>query len=87
MKKLQLATLASFCLIAAMEAPLAVADSVKHDFLNIAAAKRDIAKLKRERARAVRYKNWGKVAQEDRLIQSDRFWIKRYRHRIHDARR
>jgi len=60
-------------------------DSVRHDFMNVAAAKRDIARLQGKRATAVKYKNWGKVAQDDRLIQQDRFWILKYRHRIHNA--
>jgi len=53
--------------------------------MNVAAAKRDIARLQGKRATAVKYKNWGKVAQDDRLIQQDRFWILKYRHRIHNA--
>jgi hypothetical protein len=50
------------------------------------AAKRDIARLQADRARAVHFKNWSKVAQDDRLIASDRFWIQRDKHKMEHGR-
>jgi hypothetical protein len=64
---------------------IAAAPSVRHDFMDVKAAKRDIRRLQKDRHRAVKYHNWAKVAQDDRLIASDRFWIQRDSHRIKHA--
>lgn len=61
---------------------VANAQSVRHDFLDARAARRDIRHLEADRARALRYRSWSKVAQDDRLISSDRFWIARDKHKI-----
>lgn len=60
----------------------ASAQTVRHDFLDASAARRDIKHLQKDRARALRFHNWGKVAQDDRLIASDRYWIKRDKNKI-----
>jgi hypothetical protein len=56
--------------------------SVHRDFLDLKAAKRDIANLRADRRRAKRFGNASKAAQDTRLIEADQFWIKRYQHRI-----
>jgi len=61
------------------------AQTVRHDFLDAKAAQRDIWHLKQDRARALHFHNWGKVAQDDRLISSDRFWIMKDKNRIRRA--
>lgn len=84
MKNLKLGTLT---LIAVCMASIGAADaqSVKHDFMDAHAARLDIIKLKADRRRALRYKNWGKVAQDDRLIAQDKFWIARDKNKIRRA--
>jgi hypothetical protein len=63
----------------------ASAQAVKHEWLDAKAARRDIARLQVDRHRAVRYHNWAKIAQDDRLIESDRLWIKKDMHKIEHA--
>ncbi len=70
------------CLASIGVASTASAQSVKHDFMDSRAARRDIQHLKKDRARAVRFKNLGKVAQDDRLIAADRDGIKRDKNKI-----
>jgi len=84
MKNLKLGTLT---LIAVCMASVgaAGAQTVTHDFMDAHAARLDIMKLKAERRKAVHYKNWGKVAQEDRLIAQDKFWIQRDKNKIKRA--
>ncbi len=50
--------------------------TTRHEFMDLEAAKRDIRKLEHDRAMAKRNHDWKKVAQDDRLIAQDRFWIK-----------
>jgi len=64
---------------------IASAQTVRHDFMDATAARRDIAKLKVDRAFAARTHDWGKVAQDDRLIAQDRFWIHRDEWKIRRA--
>jgi hypothetical protein len=70
------------CLASLTMVSVANAQSVRHDFMDATAARRDISRLKVDRARALRFKNWGKVAQDDRLISSDRFWIMKDKNKI-----
>jgi len=86
MRTNQIRNLSVFVTCLAILVPsMASAQSVKHDFMDIAAARRDIHRLQIDRARAVSYGNWSKVAQDDRLIRSDRFWIQRDRNKVHRA--
>jgi hypothetical protein len=61
---------------------VAGAQTVRHDKMDSRAARRDISRLQKDRARAVHYKNWAKVAQDDRLIGSDRLWIRKDAHKV-----
>jgi hypothetical protein len=72
----------SACVAALGLGSIAAAQSVKHDHLDARAARADIARLQKDRRRAVRFHNLAKVAQDDRLIASDRFWIRRDQHKI-----
>ena len=60
----------------AMAVP-AHAQSTKHTYMDLQAAKRDIRRLEEDRAMARRYHEWKKVAQDDRLIAQDRYWVRR----------
>ncbi len=40
------------------------------------AARADIRRLEKDRRKAVRTHNFGKIAQDDRLIAADRYFIK-----------
>ena len=71
---------ASVCLAASADA-----QAIRHDKMDARAARRDIARLQKDRARAVHYKNWSKVAQDDRLIASDRFWVTRDHHKVENS--
>jgi hypothetical protein len=84
-------TLKNFVILGAGRAAIALpalagAQSLRHDYLDAQAARKDIRRLQADRARAVRYHNWGKVAQDDRLIGQDRYWIYKDRGRIQNAR-
>jgi hypothetical protein len=87
MKQLNLKNLGLFvmCLASMSILSMAGAQTVRHDFMDANAARRDIQNLKVDRARALRFKNWGKVAQDDRLISSDRFWIMKDKNKIRRA--
>jgi len=76
MTKLKLGNLA---LVAACLAIFgsASAQSIRHDFMDARAARADILKLQSDRRMAVRTHNWGKIAQDDRLIAADRHWIRK----------
>ena len=55
----------------------AQAQSTRHTFMDLQAVKRDIYKLERDRAIARRNYEWKKVAQDNRLIAQDRYWLRR----------
>jgi len=65
------------CAAAICTAPFATAQSVRHDYMDSAAARKDIRRLKRDRALALRTHNMGKVAQDDRLIAADRHFVRK----------
>ena len=56
---------------------LAGAQSVRHDKMDARAAKADIIRLQAERRQAKIDHNWGKVAQDDRLIAADKHFLKK----------
>jgi hypothetical protein len=53
-----------------------------HNRLDLKAAQRDVAKLRADRRRARKYKNWAKAEQDERLIKADELWIMKYKHRL-----
>ena len=53
----------------------AQADSTKHTWMDLEAAKRDARQLEHDREMARRHHDWKKVAQDDRLIAQDLYWI------------
>jgi hypothetical protein len=54
---------------------IAGAQSVRHDRMDARSARADIKRLKHIRKNDVRHQNWGKVAQDDRLIAADRHFV------------
>jgi hypothetical protein len=74
------------CFAAFAVAPFASAQSVHHVKMDERAAKADIKRLQKDRKRALKYGNWGKVAQDDRLISSDKFWIHRDMHKVQHSK-
>jgi hypothetical protein len=67
----------AICVTAVGSASAAVAQSVRHDVMDARAAARDIRRLKVEMAAARRAHNWGKVAQDRRLIAADKHFLHR----------
>ncbi|MDR3691800.1 MAG: hypothetical protein P4L46_20640 [Fimbriimonas sp.] len=63
----------------------AAAQSIRHNRMDAKAARADIRRLKVIRRRCVKYKNWGKLMQTDRLIAEDKKFIHRDSHKIHNA--
>ncbi len=61
------------------------AESPHHDWLDAKAAQKDILRLQADRRRALKYRNWSKVAQDERLIKADELWLLKYRHRLHHS--
>ena len=54
----------------------ASAQSRRHDLMDARAARAAIRRLEKDRRKAVRTHNFGKIAQDDRLIAADRYFIK-----------
>ncbi len=63
----------------------AAAQSVRHVRMDSTAARADIRRLQVIRRRCVKYKNWGKLAQTDRLIAEDRKFIHQNTHKVRNA--
>jgi len=55
----------------------AMAQTIHHDKMDARAARADIIRLQADRREAKRTRNWGKVAQDDRLIAADRHFMKK----------
>ena len=60
------------CLCAIGSSSIAGAQSVRHDVMDAKAARRDIRRLTLDMAQARAAHNWGKVAQDKRLIAADK---------------
>ena len=70
--KLGLLTLMVVCLAALGTAG---AQTMRHDKMDSRAARADIQRLKQIRKQDVRAGNWGKVAQDARLIAKDKHFV------------
>ncbi len=74
----------SACLATFATVAVAPAQSKHHVRLDQRAAQADIKRLQKDRRRALKYQNWGKVAQDDRLIAADKLWILKDKHKLHN---
>jgi len=74
--------LLAICLASAMPA---VAQTVRHARMDARAARADIRRLQVIRRRCLKYKNWGKLEQTNRLIAEDQKFIHRDTHKIQNA--
>ncbi len=63
----------------------AVAQTVDHDRMDARSARADIHRLKAIRRNDVLQKNWGKVAQDDRLIARDRHFARKDTRKVKQA--
>lgn len=63
----------------------AAAQSTMHTRMDARAARADIRKLMVIRRRCVKYKNWRKLEQTDRLIARDREFINRDVHKVRNS--
>ena len=75
MKNIKFGFLALVAVCSALVA-VAPAQTMRHDHMDARAARMDIKRLKMDRKVAMRTHNWGKVAQDDRLLAADRHFIK-----------
>ena len=71
---LKLATIVLLTLILATLIPTA-AQSARHDKMDARAARADVRRLMVIRRRCIKYKNWRKLDQTDRLIAKDKQFI------------
>ena len=78
---LKLGSIALLAICLASSIP-AIAQSVRHTKMDARAARADIRRLQVIRRRCVKYKNWGKLRQTDRLIAEDRRFIQKDVHKI-----
>lgn len=72
MKQIKTIGILGLCMAAIGVASFAGAQSVRHDRMDARAARADIRRLQADRAQARMDHNWGKVAQDNRLISRDR---------------
>ena len=63
----------------------AAAQSMTHNRMDARAARADIRRLMVIRRRCVKYKNWRKLQQTDRLIARDKDFISQDVHRVRNA--
>ncbi len=56
-----------------------------HDYMDAKAARRDIARLRLDQRRARQYGNFSKAMQDQRLIDADRYWVRKDVGRIRNS--
>ncbi len=78
---LKLGSIALIAICLASSVP-AQTQSVRHAKMDVRAARADIRRLQVIRRRCVKYKNWGKLRQTDRLIAEDQKFIHQDNHKI-----
>ncbi len=75
--------LTSLCLAAIAMATIGAAQSQRHDKMDGRAAERDIDRLMIDRADARANHNWGKVKQDNRLMNRDWHFVRKDYRRAH----